>query len=455
MNGPTCTGPLLVIFTTLLPPLLVAQEPLNGYITEGLTNNLVVQQRTIALEQSLLGLKDARSLFMPRADLNSSYLSGEGGRYFDFPVGDLVNPAYSTLNQLLGSDVFPQVENVKGYLNPNNYYDAHVRTSMPLLNTDLIHNKRLQQQQVQLKDYEVDIYKRQLVKEIKQAYYQVLLADAGVRTYESALTLLQRNLAVSESLERNGKGVPAQVLRSRSELERIRTQLVTAKAQGANARRYFNFLLNKPMDSAVDTQYDVRAALADTSQYTVVDISRREELAALRTGVDLRNSQFKLADQYWVPKLGTFLDLGYQGIDWSTDSNADYYLFGVTLDVPVFNGLRNRNQRQRALLGVRTAELEETQVTNQMRLGADVARNDVDASLSALQSATAQEASARSYFNLIETGYREGVNTLIEYIDGRNQLTSSEVQLFVAYYTTLQRLAELERATATYPLSNE
>ena len=39
-------------------------------------------------------------------------------------------------------------------------------------------------------------------------------------------------------------------------------------------------------------------------------------------------------------------------------------------------------------------------------------------------------------------------------IDGRNQLTSSEVQLFVAYYTTLQRLAELERATATYPLSN-
>jgi len=305
-----------------------------------------------------------------------------------------------------------------------------------------------------LKDSEVDIYKRQLVKEIKQAYYQVLLADAGIRTYESAQELLQRNLAVSESLERNGKGVPAQVLRSRSELERIRTQLVTAKAQGANARRYFNFLLNKPMDSAVDTQYDVRAALADTTRYTEVDISRREELAALRTGVDLRNSQFKLADQYWVPKLGTFIDLGYQGIDWSTDSNADYYLFGVTLDVPVFNGLRNRNQRQRALLGVRSAELEEMQVTNQLRLGADVARNDLDASLSALQSATAQEASARSYFNLIETGYRAGVNTLIEYIDGRNQLTSSEVQLFVAYYTTLQRLAELERATATYPLSN-
>ena len=182
MNSTTSSGPLLVILTTLLSPSLFAQQPLDGYIAEGLTNNLVVQQRTIALEQAMLGLKDARSLFLPSANLNSSYLSGEGGRYFDFPVGDLVNPAYSTLNQLIGSEVFPQVENVKGYLNPNNYYDAHVRTSMPVLNTDLIHNKRIQQQQVQLKDYEVDIYKRQLVKEIKHAYYQVLLADAGIRT---------------------------------------------------------------------------------------------------------------------------------------------------------------------------------------------------------------------------------------------------------------------------------
>jgi outer membrane protein TolC len=227
---------------------------------------------------------------------------------------------------------------------------------------------------------------------------------------------------------------------------------VAAQAQGANARRYFNFLLNKSLDSPVDTQYDVRAALSDTSRFNTVDISGREELAALRTAVDLRTSQYKLADQYWVPKLGTFVDLGYQGIDWSTDSDADYYLFGVTLDVPVFNGLRNRTKRQRALLDVRSAELDQVQMTNQLQLGADVARNDLSAALSAMQSATAQEESARSYFHLIDNGYREGVNTLIEYIDGRNQLTTSEVQLQVAYYTTLQRLAELERATATYPL---
>ncbi len=447
MDRTLTTGALLMI-----PLLLPAQTVLDGYIAEGLQHNVVVQQRTIALDQALLGLQDARSLFLPTANFSGSYLSGEGGRYLSFPIGDLVNPVYNTLNQFLGSDAFPQVENVKGFFNPKNYYDAHLRTTLPLVNTDLIHNKRIQQDQVKLKDYEVDIYRRQLVKEIKQAYYQVLLADAGVRTYESALELLQRNLAVSESLERNGKGVPAQVLRSRSELERIRTQLVAAQAQGANARRYFNFLLNKPLDSAVDTGFNVRAALADTARFTTVDISAREELAAVRTAIDLRTSQYRMADQYWVPKLGTFVDLGYQGIDWSTDSDADYYLFGVTLDVPVFNGLRNRTKRQRALLDVRTAELEQVQVTNQLQLGADVARNDLGAALSAMRSATAQEESARSYFHLIETGYREGVNTLIEYIDGRNQLTTSEVQLQAAYYNTLQRLAELERATATYPL---
>ncbi|MBL8002964.1 MAG: TolC family protein, partial [Flavobacteriales bacterium] len=300
MNRSLTAGALLVI-----PFALPAQTVLDGYIAEGLQNNIVVQQRTITLDQAMLGLKEARSLFLPSANLSGSYLSGEGGRYLSIPIGDLVNPVYSTLNQFIGTDAFPQLENAKGYFNPKNYYDAHLRTTMPLVNTDLIHNKHIQQDQVMLKDYEVDIYRRQLVKEIKQAYYQVLLADAGVRTYTSALELLERNVAVSESLERNGKGVPAQVLRSRSERERIRTQLVAAQAQGANARRYFNFLLNRPLDSQVDTQYDVRAALSDTTRFNTVDISRREELAALRTVVDLRTSQYKLADQYWVPKLGT------------------------------------------------------------------------------------------------------------------------------------------------------
>ncbi|HNK40539.1 MAG TPA: TolC family protein, partial [Flavobacteriales bacterium] len=353
---------------------LSAQPPLDNYIAQGLANNVVLQQKHIALDRAMQDLKEAKSLFLPSVNLNASYLSGEGGRYFDFPVGDLVNPVYTTLNQFIGQERFPQVDNVQAYLNPNNYYDAHVRASMPLLNTDIIHNRRIQQHAVQLQEYEVDIYRRELVKDIKVAYYNVLMAAQAVRSYTSALQLLERNVEVTRSLHRHGSGVPAQVLRAQAEQEQITAQLAQATNQYANAERYFNFLLNTDLDAPVDESLDVNAALGDTARTMAADISRREELQALRTAVGLRDSQTKLTSNYWVPKLSTFVDLGYQGLDWSTDRYADYYLFGVQLDVPLFNGGRNRFKQHRARSDRDFAELTERNSTQQLLLGAMQAR---------------------------------------------------------------------------------
>ena len=44
------------------------------------------------------------------------------------------------------------------------------------------------------------------------------------------------------------------------------------------------------------------------------------------------------------------------------------------------------------------------------------------------------------------------MNTQLEYLDARNQLTGAEVQFAVAQGAVLQRLADLERQNATYPL---
>lgn len=435
------------------PLTALAQQPLDGYIAQGLANNVVLQQKHIAFDRAMQDLKEAKSLFLPSLNLNASYISGEGGRYFDFPVGDLVNPVYRTLNQFIGQERFPQVDNVQAYLNPKNYYDAHVRASLPLLNTDIIHNQRIQQHAVQLQEFEVAIFQRELVKDIKVAYFNVLMAGQAVRSYTSALQLLERNVEVTRSLQRHGSGVPAQVLRAQAEREHISAQLAQATNQHANAKRYLNFLLNTDLESPVDEGFDIPAALKDTLQAQAADIGRREELQSLRTAVGLRDEQTKLTNNYWVPKLSTFIDLGYQGMDWTVDDYADYYLFGVQLDVPLFNGGRNRYKKHRAQFDRDVAVFTERNATQQLLLGARQADSELATAQAVLRSATARHTSATSYFNLIEKGFTEGVNTQIEYLDARNQLTGAEVQLAVARTTVLQRLAEMERQNASYPLS--
>ncbi|WP_431211907.1 hypothetical protein ACQ86N_39985 [Puia sp. P3] len=95
------------------PPAVFTQPPAGGtildqYIRLGLDSNLALHQRNFDLQRSRLDLKRARSLFYPQAGLSSQYTLANGGRTIDIPIGDLLNGAYSTLNQLTNSKKFPR-----------------------------------------------------------------------------------------------------------------------------------------------------------------------------------------------------------------------------------------------------------------------------------------------------------------------------------------------------------
>nr|MBP6722697.1 TolC family protein [Bacteroidia bacterium] len=169
------TKTLLLFLLLALPPatgVLEAQSTLDGYIREGLSSNLVLKEKQLGLQRGLLGLQNAKRLFLPSINFNGTYTLAAGGRKIDFPIGDLLNPVYGTLNQLTQSNSFPQIENEQITFLPNNFYDVKVRTTVPIVNSDLIHNRHLQDQNMEMKQAEVDVYRLELVKTIRQGYYQ-------------------------------------------------------------------------------------------------------------------------------------------------------------------------------------------------------------------------------------------------------------------------------------------
>src|SRR5690606_12617055 len=203
--------------------------------------------------------------------------------------GDLLNPVYTTLNQLTQSNQFPTIENETINFLPRNYYDAHIRATMPLINTGIGHNKRIHEFQVRLSELDVDTYKRELVKEIKVAYFGYLGAVQSVAVYRSALALAEEGKRANERLVEHGKGLPAYVLRSESEVASAEAAVTGAEQQVQHAKYYFNSLLNRDAVADIDTVFNPAHALLDVAgllgggeRATAV----REELQALNTAVD-------------------------------------------------------------------------------------------------------------------------------------------------------------------------
>ena len=80
------------------------QEPLDALVAEGLARNPDLRRAEHQLAQADAAVREATGRWLPALTLTARY-SERSGNILD--IGEMVNPAFRALNQLLGQDAFP------------------------------------------------------------------------------------------------------------------------------------------------------------------------------------------------------------------------------------------------------------------------------------------------------------------------------------------------------------
>ncbi|UAJ13890.1 TolC family protein [Aquirufa lenticrescens] len=437
---------LLLLFAL---PLFGQKSVLDEYVATAFQQNIMLQQKSIQVEKAMIALKTAQSLYQPSVAFQGGYQSGEGGRSIAFPVGDLLNPVYSTLNALTKSTAFPQIANVETNFFPRDFYDVKVQTTMPLYNKDISYNKQIQEQTVSLQREDVSLYKRELVKQIKTAYYNYLLSLGLVKVYENSLNLALEGKKVNEKLLANGKGLPAYLLRSDSEIATIQAQIADAVKQEQAAQYYFNFLLNRELRAEIRIDFEVEKAVAGV--YSVVP-GVREELSLLSKSINIQETVLKMNESFYLPKLNGFVNLGSQSTLNNISSKSGYYFFGLQMDIPIFSGKRNLYKVKQTQLDIASAKNALDLSTKQFNMATEIAQKNVQSSIVSFQASTKSYEAAAAYLRLIEKGYKEGVSTYLETVDARNQWMNAQINYQLKQFNVLIAAAAYEREAASYPL---
>jgi outer membrane protein TolC len=424
-----------------------SQSKLDNYIQIGLKSNEVIKQHNFDINKSVYALKEARSLFYPTVSLNANYTVADGGRTIDIPIGDMLNPVYNTLNQITNSNAFPALQNQSVLINPDNFYDAKIHTTMPLLNFEIIYNKRIKSQQSSLQKIELEIYQRELVKEIKIAYYKYLQSIEGVNIYQDALKLVKENQRVNQSLFKNDKINRTAVLRSDNEVIRIEANLETAKQTSNNARSYFNFLINQKLDSEIEIDP------ADESLPNVMvseNTLNREEISKLNQVSEINENVNKLTQSYWYPKLSGFADVGFQDFDFEVNKDSRYYFAGLGLEWNIFSGNKNKYKIKQVELESKKISSQTDNVKQQLLLQFQVSQNNLKSALEQFHADKNQKQSAQKYNEDITKLYKEGQAIYIELLDAQNQWVNAQLNTNISLYNSWIAFAELERANATF-----
>ncbi len=440
-----------------------AQEVIDGYVREGLASNLSLRQQTLELERSQAALDGARARFFPEVALQASYTRAEGGRKIDLPLGTLVNPIYTTLNQLLAAQgrpaEFGQIpDNSISFLQPRSQ-DTRLTLRQPLFAPAIPAALRASRSGVAAAEFARIALARRLKRDITVAWLDTQRAQKASDIYESSVALLQENLRVNESLLRNGKITQDQVLRARAELLATQQQLGDARNLRSQSTSYLNFLLNRSLDAPVesaDIGEDLAHATQDLASLRGLALQQRAEVAQAGKGVDVAHAQMQIARSAWLPTLSLGVDAGIQGEDYKFGSGRNFNTISLLLNWKLFDAGARSAQVHEARVLEREAQLRRDELTQQVQLEVQQSLDRLDTSAAAVATAVARAEAARAAFRIASRKRDEGVINQVEFMDARNTLTGAELNLNLTRFELLARQADLDYATAagTLPLEN-
>ncbi len=449
---------LTIFLFLILPPSVFSQKNtvLDTYIQEGLTNNASLKTAQFDIERSMNALEQAKTLFMPQVNFQMQYTLAAGGRSQSLPIGDLLNPVYSTLNKITQSNSFPSIENQAIKFLPNNFHETKIRATYPLLNNEIYYNREIKKELISIEQAKVQVYKRELVKNIKMAYIQYLQANQALEIYKNALGLVRETERLNQKLVKNQVATQAVVLKAQVEVAKVENSIFEIENQIKNAAAYFNFLLNKPLDTKIEIDATIINSLNTPPQYfaqkTADLLQKREEFAQIKGGERALILQKEMNEKYKTPKIGAFVDGGFQGFGFKIWDKQAYVLAGASLEMPLYNAGNSKLKIQQSQIELRKVAAQRDEILQQMQLQTQIAQTNLETAQKALTVNEAEVTAAREYYRLTDKRYREGQALQIELTDARTQMTAAELKQSWARYAVLLKMVELERAIGGYEM---
>jgi len=431
-------------------------EVLSEYVAAGLAGNLALQRENFSVEQSLAALQEARGRYLPAASLEMRASRASGGRTIELPLGDLLNPVYSTLNDLLAAQgqppAFGTIQNTEFRFLREKEQQTFVRVTQPLYAPAISAGVDARSAQADAQRATRETVARTLVRDIRVGYHQWMSSREGLAIVDASRELLAENLRVSRSLHDNGRVTRDQVLRAQAELLDVEQQRVEAANRVDITRSYFNFLLNRPLEAPVEPAVLptlLSPNLAALEQLQRRAVQERSELRQLAAGADAARAEVDAARARFKPVVALAVESGIQGEEFSTGPDDDYSIASLTFSWSLFNGNQDRARLAQARLAARSLEVQHEASVSRIALEVEQAHGNAQAALRAVTTAEARQEAAREAFKIAARKRDAGTISQVEFLDARTTLTGAELNYTLTRFELLSRLAELDFARGT------
>jgi len=452
---------LTAIMAIALPFNVKSQSSvLDDYIKTGLENNLQLRKKDLSYEKNLAALREAKGYFLPGFSFNARYTIANGGRTLEFPVGQMLNPVLQNISALNTSMAalnplfpvippYPPIEDLSVTFYRPTEHETKFSLMQPLYNPAIYYNYKIKNVETGIGLIDLEISRRNLVKQITDAYYDYLKSYENNRLAAELVALARENLRVCNSLFSNDKVTRDIVYRAEADLSGALMKQAEASGTLNSASAMFNFVLNRDLREPVirDTTVFVTLPPAPVGESIEESAARRPEIALLDSWLEANKYYISLTRSELLPVVAGVADYGFQGETYQFDSSHDYMLASVVLRWNIFSGNTNRAKTSQALLDREMLETGKEELHKQIELQIITSFYNMQTSFEAAEAAAAGLTPAIAGYNLTKALFREGLSSYIELMDAQTTMMRAKMLMLGSQYQFMKDKIAFDIAT--------
>ena len=440
-----------------------------------LSENVAVKVADKEIERSEYAKKGTYSSLFPQVSGSGSYQrtikkqimymdsdseeDGEGG---GFGMLSSLAPYFVRINELSAIQGMPLIvpgesdtsDSNSGFaVGRWNTYNYGISAQMPLVNAQLWESIRISGQAVDLAVEKARSSRLDMVTQVKQAYYAVLLAKEAFNVYKDVYENAVENFVQTERRYNAEKASELEYTRAKSVVAGAIPNVYNAESSVILAL----WQLKAVMGVDLERNIDVAGSLEDYSAQMFRDIHDNDDpsldynttLRQLEIQADQLASTIRMYKAAYLPTLSAAFaysmiamtnDFKFSEYKWSP-----YSYVGLNLNIPIFTGGKRHYDVKQAKVQAVELDLQRIETERQLRIAIRQYLNTMETSMNSYNAAVEAYNLARKAYDIAAKSYKVGKGTITDMNDAQLTLTQASLQQSQAVYNFIVAKSNLEK----------
>lgn len=432
----------LEVFAQEVPPLETLQLNLKETLEYALENNVDAKNAKLEVMISQTTIKEETAAGLPQ--LNGT-------------VGINYNPLVQVMfvpNEGFFADPNNPADVVPLRFGVSNSANVGVNLSQMIFDGSFFVGLRAAKTYKALTEYDRVKVENDLIENVKKAYYGVLVNAERIKLSQANLTRIDSLLEETKAL--NEAGFTEKVDVSRIQVQRNNTfsQLKRSITAYDISKQLLKIQLGLPKNYDIvitETLAELNPA-DDVAALQVMEGAPRVEMDQLETNLELTQLDLKYNTSQYMPTIdlsanfvrsgaGDSFGSSFKSINWFSSS-----AIGVTMNIPIFDGLSKSARIQRNRIQLQQLENQRFYLGQNIQLEIYQAKENLANDLEMLAVQKESMELAKEVYDISKIKYNEGVGSNLEVVEADAALIESEINYLGALYDGLISKVDLEKA---------